>query len=70
MTILPFPLTRFWRQLRRCQQGAQLHGTQAMALSITTFQAALRARGCLAALGSRRWGSTRLQKASSKLRLG
>ena len=45
MTVLPFPLTRFWRQLRRCQQGARLQGTQAMALGITTFQAALRARG-------------------------
>lgn len=42
--MLPFPLTRFWRQLRRCQQGARLHGTQAMALGITAVQAALRAR--------------------------
>lgn len=52
--ILPFPITRFWRQLLWRQRGARLHGTQAMALGITTFQAALRARSRLAALGSGR----------------
>lgn len=39
-----------------------------MALASTTFQAALRALNCLAALGSGRWGSPRFQEASSGLR--
>lgn len=39
-----------------------------MALATTTFQAALRALNCLAALGSGRWGSPRFQEASSGLR--
>lgn len=39
-----------------------------MALGITTFQAPLRARNCLSALGSGRWGSPRFQEANSGLR--